>query len=136
MNYQLKFPPAFAKYLAPILAGLPSGVALSEASNWKNPLAVTLLGSMGGALLLGLLDRALLWRRDSRQSAERIAEIMSAMHKDMLDRQDAMRLEQRAYYRELLADVFKSKEVSLDVLSAAEIKRQLVSTDAPQSPSG
>jgi hypothetical protein len=117
------------RFLFPILAGTPAGFVISESFQWRNPLAVALLGSVGAALILGLLDRALQWRRDNRQSAEKIAEIMSTMHKDMLDRQDSMRLEQRAYYRELIGDFFSDKEAGRMFLKVAEVKKQMGSNE-------
>jgi hypothetical protein len=133
MSIELKLPINFgelAKLLcSALLAGTPSGFGLAAAFGGQGEaLRFAVLGSVGGAFLVGLLYLALLWRRDGLASSERIAGVMAALQKDFNDRNDAMRREIRDHYRELLSDVLTSRGFQFTSLNDLEAEKHLRQT--------
>jgi hypothetical protein len=121
-------------YLYPLGAGTAAGGVTAEVGDWSNPVAVAGAGSVGVTLLLGLFDRGLRWHRESRKSSVEVAEIMRSERRDLLDRQDQMRLEQRAYYRELISQISNGR-IGADSALDAEVKLQTPTQGVIEEPS-
>ncbi len=114
---------------AAFTVGTPSGFGLAAAfAGQGEALRFALLGSIGGAFLVGLLYLALLWRRDGLASSEKIAGVMAGLQKDFNDRNDSMRREIRDHYRELLSDVLQSRGFKFTSLTDLEAEKHLRQT--------
>lgn len=125
------------KFIYPGAFGILPGIALESIAvsmNWQHPLILAIAGSTLATLALGFIDRAITWRAQSLQHTARIAEIISNMQREYNDRSETMRLEQRAYYRELLADVLERRNLPPSSLRDAEAERQAGTSGSLKSP--
>lgn len=85
------------QWIAPMSVGGAGGSVIGEATEWKHPSAVALLGAIAVTALFNSIKLIIEYTRGkNKENAELV--------KLMLDRQDAMRLEQQQFYLEREAD--------------------------------
>lgn len=124
---------ALRAYGAPLLLGMAASVGLEQIGE---PLAAASSVGILGALILGLIDRALRWRNDMRSSAERLAETLATERRESREwaerllesvfqeraRMDAdkreMRDDQRVFYMGLMEHVVKAPQAASAILEA------------------